>query len=716
MSCFSFDSIRIPKSSWFFRGVSVSMIQNSGRSLRRILMLPAVPPCECVFPVTLIHDLISLSRNICDFQPKIVATHKRDAREAIRQVGLLLIFFEEVQDRYRRSALPDLVVLCFSELHITLQKLRYILEDCTREGVRLWILMNCKRVSTEFRVLIRTVATVLDVLPLDSIDVSTEVRELVELVAKQAQKAKFDVDPDDERTAKNVLSILNQFDDGVWPSPYDVRRILDHLEVRSWNECSNEAKFLDEEISLEAYNGDEREIVPLSSLMGFMIYCRIVMFEAVDGKGSEWFDNRDEGEVLSYLNPEDFRCPISLEIMSNPVTLSTGHTYDRSSIQKWLKAGNLTCPKTGEKLTNTELVPNLALKKLIQQFCSDSRTPVTETGGRSRDITRTIFAGSPAAEEAMKMLAKFLADRLAKGTGEERKKAAYEIRLLAKSSIFNRSCLADAGTIPNLLKLLSTTDPSIQENAMAALLNLSKHSKSKMLIVKNNGLGLILDVLRRGIAIDSRQMAAATLFYLASVEEYRKLIGEMPNAISSLVELMRIGTVRGKKNAVVAIFGLLLCPDNHQRVLEAGAVPLLVHMLISSERFDLVIDSLAVLAKLGEKPDGTIAILCTSALPLLVGILRSSTSRAAQEYCVSLLLPLCINGGAEVAAILQKTPSLMESLYTLITEGTSRASKKASALLSVLHEFHGPSSSSLLAQAVQQEQIALLAQAAHPPL
>ncbi|XP_043724583.1 U-box domain-containing protein 19 [Telopea speciosissima] len=678
------------------------MIQKSDDLNRRILRFPAVHPCESVSTGTLLRDLIALSRNICDYQSKIFATQRRNAREAIRQVGILLVFFEEIRDR-NDSALPDFVSLCFSELHYSLQKLRFLLEDCTREGARLWILMKYERVSTEFRVLIRTIATALDVLPLCSIDVSIEVRELVELVANQAFKAKFEADPDEEQAAKGVLDILNQFENKVVPSRIDLRRVLDDLEIRSWSRCNKEIKFLDEEIDSESSKGEEREVVFLSSLMGFMCYCRVVMFNVVDCRSNHRSDVRCFGEVLSYLNPEDFRCPISLEFMADPVTTSTGHTYDRSSILKWLKAGNFTCPKTGEKLTTTELVPNSTLRKLIQQYCSDNGISLAEHGSRSRDITRTILAGSNAAAEAMKQLANYLAHTLVVGTGEEKNKAAYEIRLLAKSSIFNRSCFAEADTIPPLLMLISSTDPSIQENAIAALLNLSKYCKCKTEIVENGGLRLVLDVLSRGLKMDCRQIAAATLFYLSSVEEYRILIGEMPDAIPSLVNLIREGNPRGKKNAVVAIFGLLLYPGNHDMVIAAGTVPSMVDLLTSSEREDLVTDSLAVLARLAEQPDGTIVILGTSALPQLLRILNSSTSRVEKEYCVSLLLSLCSNGGAQVISILQNTPSLMASLYSLLTDGTSRASKKASSLITILHEFHNSSSTGLLAPEVPQE-------------
>ncbi|KEH35601.1 putative aminoacyltransferase, E1 ubiquitin-activating enzyme [Medicago truncatula] len=36
--------------------------------------------------------------------------------------------------------------------------------------------------------------------------------------------------------------------------------------------------------------------------------------------------------------PHLFRCPISLDLLEDPVTLTTGQTYDRSSIEKWISA------------------------------------------------------------------------------------------------------------------------------------------------------------------------------------------------------------------------------------------------------------------------------------------------------------------------------------------------------------------------------------------
>ncbi|XP_044486888.1 U-box domain-containing protein 27-like isoform X2 [Mangifera indica] len=69
--------------------------------------------------------------------------------------------------------------------------------------------------------------------------------------------------------------------------------------------------------------------------------------------------------------PSFFRCPISLDVMKSPVSLCTGVTYDRDSIQRWLDSGSNTCPATMQVLQSKEFVPNRTLQRLIHVW-SDS--------------------------------------------------------------------------------------------------------------------------------------------------------------------------------------------------------------------------------------------------------------------------------------------------------------------------------------------------------
>ncbi|KAL9649331.1 hypothetical protein ABK040_014633 [Willaertia magna] len=80
--------------------------------------------------------------------------------------------------------------------------------------------------------------------------------------------------------------------------------------------------------------------------------------------------NKDEIEKQieewknKYLNK--YNCPISQQLMIDPVTIETGQTYDRNSIEEWLKSKN-TCPITRATLKTKSLARNVILKDTIDE-------------------------------------------------------------------------------------------------------------------------------------------------------------------------------------------------------------------------------------------------------------------------------------------------------------------------------------------------------------
>ena len=67
------------------------------------------------------------------------------------------------------------------------------------------------------------------------------------------------------------------------------------------------------------------------------------------------------------LKPPELVCPISHELMCDPVFAADGHSYERADITEWLKGHN-TSPLTGEALANTQLTPSHAMRGLVQRF------------------------------------------------------------------------------------------------------------------------------------------------------------------------------------------------------------------------------------------------------------------------------------------------------------------------------------------------------------
>lgn len=66
-----------------------------------------------------------------------------------------------------------------------------------------------------------------------------------------------------------------------------------------------------------------------------------------------------------------FACPISLMLMSDPVVAMDGHTYNRDSIVTWFETKH-TSPMTGLTI-DKQLVPNFTLKSLIESHSVQER-------------------------------------------------------------------------------------------------------------------------------------------------------------------------------------------------------------------------------------------------------------------------------------------------------------------------------------------------------
>jgi len=72
--------------------------------------------------------------------------------------------------------------------------------------------------------------------------------------------------------------------------------------------------------------------------------------------------------------PKEFYCPITQEIMQNPVIGPDGQTYERQSIEDWLRVHN-TSPVTRAPMQANQLIPNFALKNAIQNMLNGKTIP-----------------------------------------------------------------------------------------------------------------------------------------------------------------------------------------------------------------------------------------------------------------------------------------------------------------------------------------------------
>jgi len=73
---------------------------------------------------------------------------------------------------------------------------------------------------------------------------------------------------------------------------------------------------------------------------------------------------------LGYKLRDEFCCPITRSLMSDPVLAGDGHTYDRTAIERWLRS-HKTSPKNNDPLPHQMVVPNHNLKRLLEDMLKE---------------------------------------------------------------------------------------------------------------------------------------------------------------------------------------------------------------------------------------------------------------------------------------------------------------------------------------------------------
>ncbi|KAJ0244426.1 U box domain-containing protein [Hirschfeldia incana] len=78
--------------------------------------------------------------------------------------------------------------------------------------------------------------------------------------------------------------------------------------------------------------------------------------------------------------PEEFFCPLSKEIMRDPVVLTCGQSYERTNIERWLEEiGDKTCLQNQQVVSHIDLTKNEALGRLISRWCEDNKVKLDES-------------------------------------------------------------------------------------------------------------------------------------------------------------------------------------------------------------------------------------------------------------------------------------------------------------------------------------------------
>lgn len=605
---------------------------------------------------------------------------KKDCTDLVRRISLLTHLFEEIGDLKGDFGPPAASTSSdsssssnsswFSDLVVALQAAKRLLLIAGRFNSNTLSDGAFKKTAFQFHCVTWKLEKALGNLPYDQFDISEEVQEQIELVRTQLRRAIGRYGSLNSKILSRALFQPLDREIDLLPS---ANRVAQNLQIDNVPNIDHEVdaklEVVSQGNSLKASSGMICEPDKLRSET-----CLSSDNDTDIGNNSAEDTKKQDSVVI----PDDFLCPISLELMRDPVIVATGQTYERSYIQRWIDCGNVTCPKTQQKLENTTLTPNYVLRSLITQWCAKHNVE-QPTGLANGKIKKSDGSFLDVTDDMA--IIEALVRKLSSRSIEERRAGAAEIRSLSKRSTDNRILIAEAGAIPHLVHLLTTEDEITQENAVTSILNLSIYDNNKGLIMLADAVPSIVQVLRVG-SMEAKENSAATLFSLSLADENKILIGAS-GAVPALVELLQNGSTRGKKDAATALFNLCIYQGNKGRAVRAGIINALLKMLMDSSH-SMVDEALTILSVLASHQEAKVAIVKASTIPILIDLMRTGLPRN-KENAAAILLSLCKRDAENLACISRL--GAVVPLTELAKSGTERATRKATSLLEHLRRL-----------------------------
>ncbi|XP_004502912.1 U-box domain-containing protein 27-like [Cicer arietinum] len=334
--------------------------------------------------------------------------------------------------------------------------------------------------------------------------------------------------------------------------------------------------------------------------------------------------------------PTFFKCPISLDVMKSPVSLCTGVTYDRSSIQRWLDDGNNTCPATMQILHTKDFVPNRTLHSLIQIWTDSVHhrvdPPVSPSVLSKDQILQAINElGS---------------------SGSNRFGSITKTVRFAQDSDQNRAFLAKLdGFVPLLVSFLDNVDGSVEflEQIVTALgLVLDKiedREELKNHVLKGKKrlcLDSMLVVLKRG-STDSKIATARVLKFISLDAESQLLIGENETLIT---ELLNLATPEKDpkliENCLACLVAISKPKRNKLKLVKIGVIKKLSKLLTESNTSVTVVEKALKLVETASSTSEGRKEMCEDAA-FVAAILNKvlKVSNVATEHAVTTLWSVC---------------------------------------------------------------------------
>ncbi|XP_038704435.1 U-box domain-containing protein 45-like isoform X2 [Tripterygium wilfordii] len=679
----------------------------------------------------------------------------------------ILSIFPSLEAARPRSR-SGIQALC--SLHIALEKTKNVLQHCS-DCSKLYLAITGDSVLLKFEkakgALIDSLRRVEDIVPQA---IGSQILEIV----SELENTEFSLDSLEKQIGDEIIALLQQgrtFSESNDSNELEsFHRAATKLGVTSSKAALTERRALKKLIERARMEEDKRKESIVAYLLHLMRkYSKLFRSDLADDNDSQGstpcsptvqgsFEDAGSGgnghafdrqlTKLSSFNfkptfrksgqipvpPEELRCPISLQLMHDPVIIASGQTYERICIEKWFSDGHDTCPKTQQKLFHLCLTPNYCVKGLINSWCEQNGVPIPDGPPESLDLNYWRLALSQPESSSSRSVKSVGSCKLKEvkivpleesgiikevesneveilspqeevseldvfdryqnflttlNEGEdmgEKCEVAEQVRLLLKDDEEARIFLGSHGFVEALMGFLELAvrerNMMAQEIAAMALFNLAvNNDRNKEMMLAAGMVQLLEDMIS-----NTKSNGSATALYLnlSCLEQAKSIIG------SSKGVPFLVGILQGEADslcrldALHALYNLASQPSNISNLLSAGIISGLQSLLALSGDHTWIEKCIAVLIYLASSKPGREEIVSAPCLISTLAATLDAGEPIEQEQAASCLLILC--NGSEKCSEMVLQEGVIPALVSISVNGTTRGREKAQKLLMLFRE------------------------------
>ncbi|KAE9603491.1 hypothetical protein Lal_00002432 [Lupinus albus] len=331
-----------------------------------------------------------------------------------------------------------------------------------------------------------------------------------------------------------------------------------------------------------------------------------MMVSSWDGSGSQSDDLFDRLHIEPMYDA--FVCPLTKQVMCDPVTLENGQTFEREAIEKWFKecresGRKLVCPLTLQELKSTELNPSMALRNTIEEWTARNEAAQLDMARRSLNM------GIPENETLQ---------------------ALKYVQNICKRNRSSKHTVRQAGLIPMIVDMLKSSSRKIRCTALETLrVVVEEDDENKEMLAKGDIVRTVVKFLNHELSKE-REEAVSLLYELSKSEALCEKIGSINGAILILVGMTSSNSedLSTVEKADKTLENLEKCENNVRQMAENGKLqPLLTQLLEGPPE-----TKLAMAGYLGELVlDNDVKVLVARTVgSSLINIMKSSNMQSRE--------------------------------------------------------------------------------------